>query len=178
MVDLRDMRQAQQFARAGVPAPEQERKRRAQLKNGHALAPADAAPIRVTQGGLHQIVLQAQGLLAAQSEHLFQHGGDLAHIVRVTRTLKYDDGRVIPEGTVELVPVTKEWLQLELCRLRSWERFDARHEHWVRCDSPMKIANGVLADPGGWRVRVLNGVTEIPIVRPDGSVCDRPATTR
>jgi putative DNA primase/helicase len=178
MVDLRDMRQAQQFARAGLDIPpgerEQKQKRRPRPKNGHALTAPNPASIRVAQGDLHQIVLQAQELLAAQSEHLFQHGGQLVHIVRVTRTLKYKDGRVIPEGTVELVPVTKEWLQLELCRLRRWERFDARQVDWIRCDPPMKIASGVLADPAGWRARVLNGITEIPIVRPDGSICDRP----
>ena len=42
------------------------------------------------------------------------------------------------------------------------------------CDPPAKIAAGVLADRAGWRCRVLNGVTEIPILRDDGSVCAKP----
>jgi putative DNA primase/helicase len=38
----------------------------------------------------------------------------------------------------------------------------------------MKVAHGVLKDPGGWQARVLNGIAEIPILRPDGSICTEP----
>jgi putative DNA primase/helicase len=133
--------------------------------------------IRVTQGELHNLVQTSQALLANGSSRLFQYGGALARVERVTKTLVEKDGRTVPEGTIVLEPAGKEWVQIELCRLASWERAIVGQggcDEWVSCDPPMKVASGVLADRGGWQVPLLTGLTEVPILRPDGSVFDQP----
>jgi hypothetical protein len=133
--------------------------------------------IRVAQGKLHELVSKSHEVLAENSPTLFQYGGQLAHTASVTRTVRHKDGGAIPEGAIELVLASKEWLQLELCRLAKWERPHGHKDgsfEWVPCDPPMKVATGVLSDISRWRARVLNGVTEIPILRPDGSICDVP----
>jgi putative DNA primase/helicase len=130
--------------------------------------------IRVAQGDLHVLVSHSHHMLEQGSPNLFQFGGSLSHAARVPKKIVHKDGCVTPEGTLELVLATREWLQLELCRIADWERPKVLKDggiEWVPTDAPMKIPIGVLADVGRWRVRVLNGIVEIPILRPDGSIC-------
>jgi hypothetical protein len=158
-----------------------------QQAQGGASGPAAAAPsahkitarptIRVTQGALHELVDRSQVLLAQTSPDLFQYGGQLSHTVRVNKSVRHKDGCVVPEGTIEVVLASKEWLQIELCRRANWESPRVSKDgsiEWLACDPPMKVAQGVLKDPGRWRARVLNGIAEIPILRDDGSVCATP----
>jgi putative DNA primase/helicase len=134
-------------------------------------------PIRVVQGELHGLVATVNDLLARQSPRLFRYGGLLAHTERLAQGVQVKGGITVPANTIIIEPTTKEWLQLELGRLVAWERpkIDRNGKlEWVPCDPPMKVATGVLADRAGWQCRVLNGVTEIPILRDDGSVCAKP----
>src|SRR5688572_17430224 len=82
--------------------------------------------IKVTAGSLHKIVARAHRLLAKEAEGLFQYGGILCVPFRVPTTITHKDGRTVPEGTIELVQVTKDWLRLELCRLARWQRAKER----------------------------------------------------
>jgi putative DNA primase/helicase len=128
--------------------------------------------VRVVQGELHDLVRISQVLLADRSRSLFQYGGLLVRVERVTKSLVEKDGRKVPVGTLVLELAGKEWLQIELCRLARWQRATVGKD--VPCDAPMKVASGVLADRGGWQVPLLTGVTELPILRPDGSIYDEP----
>jgi putative DNA primase/helicase len=143
-------------------------------------ATGDAAPpdaIRIVQGELHRLVETAHELLAARSPRLFRYGGILAHAERLTQSLKLKSGITVPAHAITLEPVTRDWLQLELGRIAPWEKLVVTlkgEKKWIPCDPPGKVAAGVLADRAGWRCRVLNGITEIPILRSDGSVCAAP----
>ena len=147
----------------------------AQYEEFTAAAPREA--IRVVQGELHNLVDAAHGILSALSPRLFRYGGILAHAERLTQSLKLKSGVTVPADAIILEPVTRDWLLLELGRIVPWEKLVVTmrgEKKWVRCDPPAKIAAGILADRAGWRCRVLNGVTEIPILRADGSVCAAP----
>ena len=135
------------------------------------------APIRVVQGELHELVATAHEILAERSPRLFRYAGFLAHAERLTQSLQVRGGMTVPANAIILEPVSKEWLQIELGRIAPWEKPLPKRDgslEWVPCDPPVKVAAGVLADRAGWLCRVLNGVTEIPILRDDGSVCAEP----
>jgi hypothetical protein len=142
-----------------------------------AAAAVASTAIRVVQGELPRLTETAHKILAAHSPRLFRYGGILAHAERLTQSLKVKSGITVPANSIIIEPVSKEWLQLELGRLAPWGKSISNpwgDVKWVPCDPPMRIAAAVLADRAGWRCRVLNGITEIPILRHDGSVCATP----
>lgn len=135
-------------------------------------APAQM-PIRVAQGALGHICSLANGRLAAQSPRLYRYGGILVHIERLPDRLETKRGGLIPKNTVTLERCDRIWLQLELTRLAEWQRPIMQLgilQGWCECDAPMKIAEAILSDRVGWKVPVLNGVSEIPVIRDDGSI--------
>ena len=134
--------------------------------------------IRVVQGDLHRICGQANALLASKSPRTFRYGGTLVHVERIAERMVLDrGGTIVPENALRLEPASKEWLQMELTRIGRWERAITsvgQAIKWVATDAPLKVVGAILADRAGWQCRVLNGVSEVPVLRDDGSAFETP----
>src|SRR3954447_11480655 len=136
----------------------------------------DLPLVRIQQGELDRIVDEAQAVLGVATCRVFQDGGQLARVERVTKDLEHRE-QVIPAGTLEIIPCTVTWLTLELSRLARFERVvgvGRDGPEWGLCDPPQKVAATVLEDMSGWKVPVLTGTSEVPILHPDGGVRNEP----
>jgi hypothetical protein len=114
------------------------------------------ATLKLAQGELPQIIAQIMERMALDGE-VFERGGRLMRLA--------ED---------ELITVEKPWLQTNLERAYSFMVFDTRHNDWARKDCPEKIALRILAERGNWGLPKLSGLVGFPVMRPDGSVIQRP----
>ncbi|HEX6011810.1 MAG TPA: hypothetical protein VFY87_08420 [Geminicoccaceae bacterium] len=81
------------------------------------------------------------------------------------------------DGTTKTVPASPTRIGLELGRVANFTKIARVTEagpEVQRCDPPMKLAVAIAEEPGGWRSPVLAGLTEVPILRPDGTVVTTP----
>jgi hypothetical protein len=74
----------------------------------------------------------------------------------------------------ELITVEKPWLQTNLERAYSFMVFDSRSGDWARRDCPEKIAMRIMAARGSWGLPKLTGLVGFPVMRPDGTVIQKP----
>jgi hypothetical protein len=132
---------------------------------------ADRPEFEVRKGEGHKSVAAAVKALAKQPS-TFQRDG---HLVTVAAWQAKEDETVRRESgapIVREVPAPLLWERLSAA-IR-WMRFDARKDELVPCDPPQTIVSAVLCR-GEWPgVRELKGVVTAPVLRPDGSVLDRP----
>ena len=77
-----------------------------------------------------------------------------------------------PEGTVQLASVPPVNLQETLEALISWVRIDKEGEAKA-ADCPPRVPATYLARKD-WKLPILLGVVEAPILRPDGSILSVP----
>ena len=59
-----------------------------------------------------------------------------------------------------------------------FEKYDGRGKAWVQCKPPTDIAELILGRAGHWPFAAIRGVLAAPSMRPDGSILDRPGSTR
>jgi hypothetical protein len=138
--------------------------------------PAEAnggTEIIIQPGQMPQIVDAAEKVLVAHAARLriFQRSGQ---IVRVIQLDSREDagGLKRPEGTVQLASVPAVNLQETLECLISWVRIDKNGEPKA-ADCPARVPATYLARKD-WKLPVLLGVVEAPILRPDGSILSVP----
>jgi putative DNA primase/helicase len=72
-----------------------------------------------------------------------------------------------------LMPVSAPLLVEELTSRVRFEKYDARSEAWRATDCPTKVAATYLARPR-WNLRPLMGIVEVPTLRWDGTLLDKP----
>ena len=114
--------------------------------------------IRVLAGEIHRVVDAAERELAKSRRH-YQRGGLIVTIVT-------DPGT----GETRVQEISPPALVRALAGAATWERFDARAEHWARTDPPARHA-AVLFDATSYHhLPVLNGLTRQPYLRQDGSL--------
>ena len=117
--------------------------------------------MRLILGELPAAVAKCNRLLAQRSRSTFVLGDLLVTIERI-------DGRLVT------IPATPIRIILELARVGRFEKVMRAESDgtlvWRECDPPMKLAASIASEPGGWRSPFLAGITEVPILRPDGSV--------
>lgn len=123
-------------------------------------APADARPtIRVTTDE-HEVTEQCVRHLAAVPG-VFQRGGELVHVVQV-------------DGKRAIARMTLPRIREALSEGARFERWNAKAEAWQVCNVPQWGAQQVEAR-GEWPgVPWLEGISEAPVLRPDGSVVQAP----
>lgn len=126
------------------------------------------------------------------------HGGQRFQLLRPAQQLKLQQGelpQVLPkilerirlDGEIferagllvrladgELMPVEKAWLQTHLESCFRLLMFDSRSGEWSVRDCPDKLAMRLLAARGGWDLPKVGAVVTFPVMRPDGSVIDKP----
>ncbi|HUY32079.1 MAG TPA: hypothetical protein VMV69_04805 [Pirellulales bacterium] len=110
----------------------------------------------------------------ADDDTLYQRGGMLVQVVREATLGK---GILRPPGTPRIVPIEKPGLRERLTRLVRFEklRVDPKgNESMVPCHVPDWCPSGIMAR-GQWQgIRPLEGVTDSPVLRADGTVLTTP----
>lgn len=127
--------------------------------------------------------IDVQGDLAiaalAADPNIYQQGGQLVHVVRIDPSEATPSK---PSGTPEVRRLSAETAREQLARHARWERFDARVPkkgsdepgRWIACAPPKDVAAAILKR-GQWRgIRPLDALTETPVLRPDGTILDKP----
>lgn len=115
-----------------------------------------AATIQAAAGESPRLIQQADELMRHAGE-VYQRGGELVRIA---------DGGVLH--------VTGPWLRTHLETIAHWLRFDGRSKKWVTSDAPSDLPARILHNRGGWTVPELSSVVRAPLLRPDGSMLDKP----
>jgi RepB DNA-primase from phage plasmid len=119
--------------------------------------------IRVVAGDLHRVVDAAEKELANRGRH-YQAGGLIVSISTDPAS-----------GDPSIVPTSLPALTRELSVAATWEKYDGRAQHWVRCDPPARHA-GILFDAQTYRyLPSLAGVARQPYFREqDGELIRQP----
>lgn len=112
--------------------------------------------LQIQQGELPQILPKILDRLRLDSE-VFERAGLLVRLA---------DG--------ELLAAEKAWLQTYLESAFQLMMFDARSEKWTVRDCPDKLAQRLLASRGSWNLPKVGAVVCFPVMRPDGTVIDKP----
>lgn len=118
---------------------------------------------------LHSQVLQAESALAANAAEFYQRTGAIVHIIHDGRRKLRGFKRAPNAPTIQAVPAP--YVKVVLSRAAEWVRF--KGDEWVPAVPPEPVVQG-LVGKGQWDLPHLEGVVEIPTLRPDGSVLQTP----
>jgi len=120
---------------------------------------------------LFRVVDDAVAALA-QAKTLYQTTGKLVRVVRVEEA---DESRMsATTGTPLICPLPPSALHEHLTEIARWEAWDNRSQTWVPRE-PTKNAIQALSDRMEWAgVPPIAGITEVPVMRVDGTVLDKP----
>lgn len=100
--------------------------------------------------------------------------GECAHALTLAGEVYQRGGELVRIADGELLPVSAPWLRTHLERERRFERFDGRAKEWRAVDCPGDLAERLRANRGAWPMSELRGLVHAPILRPDGTLLDRP----
>lgn len=134
-------------------------------------ADGDADSIVVLPGFLPLVVDEAEQALLDKKVDVYQRFDSIVRVVRLTVSVD-EEGVNRDTGALVIKPVTSTWLREQLARVAKWtkpQKSGAR-----RIDPPMEIATTYIARVGDWRLRFLQGVTQSPTLRADGTVLQKP----
>jgi hypothetical protein len=110
-------------------------------------------------------------MLGSDRAEIYQRGGELVRVVR--DGAKEVRGLLRPVGAPIVTPVPESHLFELMGRSAGWRKWSKAAKGWVDA-LPPKWAVQALASRGNWSFPCLEGVTEFPALRPDGSVLERP----
>jgi hypothetical protein len=123
---------------------------------------------------LQRVNNEAIAAIAQHDRAIYQRGERLVRIIRLPA--REDDGVQRPEHHPHIVAVAEPTLQERLATIATWETWKARPlpGAWETTVPPLQSVRAVLAR-GVWRgIRLLGGIVETPVLRPDGTVLDVP----
>lgn len=157
------------LAAAAPVADAQEPRRRPKRSDGTA-DPRDTRPeIRITTE-IKAVVDAAEDAIIGLGPVIFQRGGIL---VRIVRGGAPPPGLARPPGALSIAPAPLSHLAEQASLAARWTRYDARAGAQVPARPP-EWAMKCLAERGEYRVPYLAAIVETPVLRPDGSVLERP----
>jgi hypothetical protein len=133
---------------------------------------SDNRPVILIGTGIERMTHRAISALSGDEE-TYQRGGSLVHIACVT---KDDPSRKwkLPVGSPHVVDMGRATLHCRLSACARWVRKGKSAEDFsdVR---PDRDTVGAVLEAGQWEgVRMLVGITDTPMLRPDGSVLQEP----
>jgi putative DNA primase/helicase len=132
---------------------------------------ANVPAIQCIPGQLPWMTDQAERELLVIDEPIYQRGGVLMR--PVTKPAGTVRGITRAENTLVLDVIEPDYLLDRLGRVATFHRFDKK-SGWVDCDCPAKIARTLLARRGLWQFKPLTGIISVPLLRPDGSIIEKP----
>ncbi len=131
--------------------------------------PGQAARPEIYAGPeLHETV--AAALQALQQEpRLYQRGGMLVHVLQDVCPM---DGLLRSEPSPRIVAITAHCLREYMSEAASWSR-----PHYSRrkaCPPPLDVARALIERGHYAEIRPLEGLTQVPVLRPDGTLLQAP----
>ncbi|KAA2237078.1 PriCT-2 domain-containing protein [Salinarimonas soli] len=126
--------------------------------------------IRLGGGDLPAVVAAAEQALIDSEIGIYQRGNLIVRPAAAPVIIA--DGRSVP--AMRLVSVRTPHMADLMTRVARWERFDLRSKEWAPIDCPQRVAETYLAREGEWRVPVLAGIVNCPVLRRDGSLLQTP----
>lgn len=132
----------------------------------------DSRPVVVyTKGDEFRAQRSAIGVLSALSG-IYVRGTSLVQIVGC----EPDERRAIVRdtGAPVISPIGRSLLRTLCSAAAAWHKWDGRKKTHAKCTPPAEVVSG-LHEAGAWPgVPVVDGVTTVPVLRPDGSIYDEP----
>lgn len=121
----------------------------------------------------HLVADQAISALAAADDTLFQRGGALVHVVRGHEV---KDGIQRPDGSARIIPVELAGIRERLTRVAvfvAWK--EGKDGLQVARQHPPGYCPAAIAARGDWPgIRQLEGFTDCPLLRSDGTIIEQP----
>lgn len=108
----------------------------------------------------------------------YQRSGQIVHILDVKdkRLFRHQPG--LAEGVLTIQHLTAVTSRVYADLVGTYKRYDARAEDWKQCPFPQVMARE-LVDLGHYNhLPVLSGITEVPTLRPNGTVLSTPGYDR
>lgn len=127
-------------------------------------------PIIYIRPDEHEVVSEAIAAIAPDTR-LYQRGGELVQVLTDQGQLA---GVTRPASQPRIAPIQQARLRELVAERARWLKRGTRGADWQHAHPPDWAVREIL-DRGEWpRVRPLEAVVETPVLRPDGSVIDRP----
>jgi hypothetical protein len=153
------------------PNPLRYAQRQVQSAMEHLTEGDGQSVITLSPGLLPQIVDAAEQALLHKETGIYQRFDGLVRVVRLI--VKVDqEGVGRDSGALILKPVSAAWLKEQFARVAIWER--PTKDGAIRTNPPSEIATTYLARVGEWKLRFLQGITQSPTLRADGTVLQEP----
>lgn len=127
--------------------------------------------ITLRPGFLPQAVDAAEQALMRAGIGIYQRFESLVRVVRLT--VKVDEEEVGRDsGALILTAVNAAWLREQFARSARWEK--PTKNGATRADPPQEAATAYLARVGEWNLPFLQGITQSPTLRADGTILQQP----
>lgn len=111
-------------------------------------------------------VLQPLG----ESGHVYARSNRLVQVI-CARDIGFDDDITREASAPVIADVSHSYLWEVMSRVASWQRYDARSKKLLGCEPPAAVV-AAIHTRGRWdHMPHLRGVSTVPIMRQDGSVC-------
>ncbi|MBI5537888.1 MAG: hypothetical protein HY898_34520 [Deltaproteobacteria bacterium] len=144
------------------------------LADGQPTTSVGAKPEIRLDADEERVLKEAVAAMVATGRPIFQRGGFLVRVLDEQTKL---GGVVLPRGTPTIDILPHSMISMHLSSAADWRAWRNNRRgpgKWVAAHPPYRLVRQV-ADYGEWKdIRVLEGVVESPVMRPDGSVLDVP----
>jgi hypothetical protein len=126
--------------------------------------------LRIAAGHEEDNSIDAQKILIDNGIEIFQYASQLMR--PVVEEADAADGR--KTTVVRMRKLLPEFLNLELCKLIWYEKFDARKNKYVRVRPDSRTTCDIMVQEGRWLFSRVTGVITTPTLRPDGTILSKP----
>jgi putative DNA primase/helicase len=127
--------------------------------------PAGLPILRIKVGEENTNTIRAQEILIDAGAEIYQRSGRLVRPI-VEKTDASDGRKTM---TARLRDVTADYLNLKICDVMRFEKYDARKKDWVQVRD-RQVTVDVISQEGHWLFPKIIGVITTPTMRPDGSL--------
>ena len=126
----------------------------------------DKPTIKIVPGDIERIVDDSEAALIDADRGVYQRGAEIVSVSEA-KLATFNSGEVIGQ---RIYAHAESVLAEDLCASADYVKFDTRSKKFVPSDPPAKIVKILKDRKGRLRLPVLQGITAVPIVRPDGSI--------
>lgn len=128
---------------------------------------------QIEAGKIGRDVDALQAALVESNANIYQRSGILVRIVKAARDSRESDRIQRRKGTPTIDQLPLEHLAELGERLIRWEKWDKRSAQWVAAVIPNRVPSTLQAR-GDWPFHHLEGISECPMLRRDGTVAQAP----